>query len=102
MLFRFPASILSYLIYAQQLNTLQTMCCEQRPNRYYRRTRGENEMTILDTLLFGIVAGLVTLKVVLLAAAAILLLHVLVERTRPHKMARAPVPVRHSHINKYA
>jgi hypothetical protein len=96
MLFRFPAGILSYLMYAQQLNTLQTMCCEQRPNRYYRRTRGENEMTILDTLLFGIVAGLVTLKVVLLAAAAILLLHVLVERTRPHKMARASVPVRHS------
>ena len=59
-------------------------------------------MTILDTLLLGIVAGLVTLKVVLLAAAAILLLHVLVERTRRHKMAHAPVPVRHSRVDKYA
>ena len=53
-------------------------------------------MTILDTLLFGIVAGLVTLKVVLLAAAAILLLHVLVKRTRRYKMTRAPVAARHS------
>lgn len=59
-------------------------------------------MTIFDTLLFGIVAGLVTLKVALLAAAAILLLHVLVKLTRRHKMAHAPAPVWHSKLDKYA
>jgi len=59
-------------------------------------------MTILDTLLFGIVAGVVTLKVALLATAAILLLHVLAERTRSHKRTRAPVQVRHPKLDKYA
>jgi hypothetical protein len=38
-------------------------------------------MTILETLLFGIVAGLITLKVALLAAAAVLLVYVLAERS---------------------
>ncbi len=59
-------------------------------------------MTILDTLLFGIIAGLVTLKVALLATAAILLLHVLAKRTRPHRMAAAPVMSRHSKLDKFA
>ena len=45
-------------------------------------------MTILDTLLFGMVASLVALKIALLAAATLLLVHVLTERTRRRKMAQ--------------
>jgi len=59
-------------------------------------------MTILDTLLFGMVASLVALKMALLAAATVLLVHVLAERTRRRKMAHAPVPVRHPKLDKYA
>lgn len=46
-------------------------------------------MTILDTLLFGMVASLVALKIALLAAATLLLVHVLTERTRRRKMAHS-------------
>ena len=53
-------------------------------------------MTILDTLLFGMVSSLVALKVSFLAAATILLVHVLAEHTRRHKKAHAPVRARHS------
>jgi hypothetical protein len=59
-------------------------------------------MTVLDTLLFGMVASLVALKVTLLAAATILLVHVLAKRTRRHKMAHAPVRVTHPELDKYA
>jgi len=59
-------------------------------------------MTILVTLLFGMVASLVALKVFLLAAATVLLLHVLAERTRRHKMVHSPVGVRHPKLDKYA
>ena len=60
-------------------------------------------MTILDTILFGMLAGVITLKVALLAAAAVLLVHVLAERTRRrHKMSHAPVRVRHPKLDQYA
>lgn len=59
-------------------------------------------MTILDTLLFGMVAGIVTLKVALLAAATLLLVHVLAKRARSHKRTREPVQVRHPKLDKYA
>jgi len=59
-------------------------------------------MTILDTLLFGMVASLVALKVSLLAAATVLLVHVLAARTRRHKKAHAPFRVRHPKLDKYA
>ncbi len=59
-------------------------------------------MTFLNILLFGMVASLVALKIALLAAATILLVHVLAERTRRRKMAHAPVPVRHPKLDKYA
>ena len=58
-------------------------------------------MTILDTLLFGMVASLVALKVSLLATATVQLVHVLAERTRRHKKAHDPVPVRHQKLDKY-
>jgi len=59
-------------------------------------------MTILNTLLFGMVASLVALKMALLAAATILLVHVLAQRIRRRKMAHAPAPVRHPKLDKYA
>ena len=59
-------------------------------------------MTILDTVLFFIVATLVTLKVALLAAAAILLLRVLTRRIHQPGMTPAPVPVRHPRQDGYA
>ena len=59
-------------------------------------------MTFLNILLFGMVASLVALKIALLAAATILLVHVLAERTRRRKMAHALVPVIHPKLDKYA
>jgi hypothetical protein len=46
-------------------------------------------MTVLDTVLFGMLAGIITLKVTLLAAAAVLLVYGLTERVRQHKVAPA-------------
>ncbi|MGB5717620.1 MAG: hypothetical protein WBN81_11055 [Gammaproteobacteria bacterium] len=59
-------------------------------------------MTILDTLLFGMVASLVALKIALLAAATLLLVHVLAGRTRRRRLAHAPVPVRRPKLDQYA
>ena len=54
-------------------------------------------MITLNALLFGVLAGLISLKVVLLAAAAILLLHGLTERVRQRRLA--PAPVRHRRLD---
>jgi len=43
-------------------------------------------MTILDTVLFGMLAGIITLKVTLLAAAAVLLVCGMSERIRERKV----------------
>ena len=59
-------------------------------------------MTILDTAVFGIVAGLVTLKVFLLAAAAVLLLRVLTKRARHRSVKPMPARVRHTRLDEYA
>ena len=59
-------------------------------------------MTILGTLLFGMVASLVAVKMALLAAATLLLVHVLAKRTRRHRKAHAPARVRHPKLDKYA
>ena len=59
-------------------------------------------MTIVDTLLFGMVAGLVTLKVALLATAAILLVFVLMGRTRQHKVTHPTVRNRYPKADKHA
>ena len=50
-------------------------------------------MTIPGKLLFGMVASLVAVKMALLAAATLLLVHVLAERTRRHRKTHAPVRV---------
>ena len=59
-------------------------------------------MTIPGTLLFGMVASLVAVKMALLAAATLLLVHVLAERTRRNRKAHAPVRVRYPKLDKYA
>ena len=46
-------------------------------------------MTVIDTMLFGMVAGLVSLKVVLLAVAAMLLLYASTRAFRQRKAATA-------------
>jgi hypothetical protein len=48
-------------------------------------------MITLTSLLYGVLAGLISLKVVLLAAAAVLLVHGLTERVRQRRLAPAPV-----------
>ncbi|MGB5298187.1 MAG: hypothetical protein WBN08_04535 [Thiogranum sp.] len=48
-------------------------------------------MITINTLLYGLVAGLVGLKIALLAVAAVLFVYTLTERTRQHEAAPAPV-----------
>lgn len=47
-------------------------------------------MNILDSVFFGMLAGLFTLKVLLLAAAAVLLVHVLAKRPVLNRPTPAP------------
>ena len=56
-------------------------------------------MTIVNTVLFGILAGLVTLKIALLAAAAVLFVHGLMQRVGQPAAAPAAVPVRHRRLD---
>lgn len=56
-------------------------------------------MIFLNTLLFGVLAGLISFKIVLLAAAAVLLMHGLTERARLRQVAPAPAPVRHRRLD---
>lgn len=59
-------------------------------------------MTILDTILFGMLAGIITLKVALLAAAAVLLVHGLTQTIRQHRVAPEKVPVKHPGLDVHA
>jgi hypothetical protein len=59
-------------------------------------------MTILDTILFGMLAGVIALKVALLAAAAVLLVYALTERIRQRKCAPAAVAARHPGLDVHA
>jgi len=59
-------------------------------------------MTILDTILFGMLAGVITLKVALLAAAAVLLVYGLTARVRQLKVAPAVVAARHPGLDVHA
>jgi hypothetical protein len=52
-------------------------------------------MTILDTVMFGMLAGVITLKVALLAAAAMLLVYGLTQRVRQREAVPAAVAVKH-------
>lgn len=59
-------------------------------------------MIIVDTLLFGMVATLLGLKVALLAAAAVLFVRGLAERMRQRKTASAPAATKHQGLDEYA
>ncbi len=59
-------------------------------------------MAILETLLFGMIAGLITLKVALLAAAVLLFIHSLTRRIHQHTAAPAAVAAKHPKLDEYA
>jgi len=59
-------------------------------------------MTILDTVLFGMLAGVITLKVALLATAAVLLVYGLTERIRQRKVTPAAVAVKQPGLDVHA
>jgi hypothetical protein len=59
-------------------------------------------MTILETVMFGMLAGIITLKVALLAAAAVLLVYSLTERILQRKVAPAVVAARHPKLDVHA
>jgi hypothetical protein len=52
-------------------------------------------VTILDTILFGMLAGVITMKVALLATAAVLFVSGLPEQFRQRKVPPAAVAVKH-------
>jgi hypothetical protein len=53
-------------------------------------------MNIIDSILLGFVAGLVSLKVLLLAGAAMLLLYALTRHLRQRKVSIAARPASHA------
>jgi len=59
-------------------------------------------MLATNSLLFGLVAALITLKVVLLAAAAVLFLYALTERRQRRETAQARVPVKRVRLHLIA
>jgi hypothetical protein len=59
-------------------------------------------MTILETVLIGMLAGVITLKVALLAAAAVLLVRGLTVRFRQLKVAPVKVTVKHPGLDVHA
>jgi hypothetical protein len=59
-------------------------------------------MNIIDSVLLGLVAGLVSLKVVLLATAAMLLLYALTRRLRQRKISAAARPACPAGPRKFA
>lgn len=59
-------------------------------------------MTILDTILFGMLAGVITLKVALLATAAVLLVYCLTACVRQLKDAPEKDPVKHPGLDLHA
>lgn len=56
-------------------------------------------MNILDSVLFGMLAGLITLKVLLLAAAAVLLVNVLTKRHVQNRATPAPPRVKYPRLD---
>jgi len=59
-------------------------------------------MNFLDTVLFGMLAGVITLKVALLATAAVLLVYVLTRRIRQRRVSLAAVAVKHPELEENA
>jgi len=57
-------------------------------------------MITINTFLYGLVAGLVGLKIALLALAAVLFVYTLTERARQHEAE--PAPVRRGRLDVHA
>jgi len=59
-------------------------------------------MIAIETLLFGLVAGLVGFKVVLLAAAALLLVYGVTRHSRQQKLAQMRAPIHRPRLDVHA
>jgi len=59
-------------------------------------------MITINSLLYGMVAGLVGLKFVLLGLAAVLFVYTLTERNRQRKMASVRAPARPPRLDVHA
>jgi len=59
-------------------------------------------MIAIETLLFGLLGGLVGLKIFLLALAAVLFVYTLRERTRQRNMRAARAPARPPRLDVHA
>ena len=59
-------------------------------------------MIAIETLLFGLVAGLIGVKLALLAAAAVLFVYALTARARQRRVAHAPRPGRQRRLDVHA
>ena len=59
-------------------------------------------MITINSLLYGLVAGLVGLKFVLLGFAAVLFIYTLTERNRQRKMESVRAPVRPPRLDVHA
>ena len=57
---------------------------------------------MIDSILYGLIGGLVGLKIFLLGLAAILFVYTLTERTRQRKMASVRVPDRRPKLDVHA
>jgi hypothetical protein len=56
-------------------------------------------MILANSLLYGLLAALVTFKVVLLAVAVVLFVHGLAQRIRRRETPRAPAPATHRKLD---
>jgi len=59
-------------------------------------------MIAIETLLFGLLGGLVGLKVFLLGLAAVLFIYTLTERNQQRKMTSVPAPARRPRLDVHA
>ena len=59
-------------------------------------------MISIESILYGLLGGLVGLKIFLLALAAVLFVYTLTERTRRRKMASARAPARPPTLDVHA
>jgi hypothetical protein len=59
-------------------------------------------MITINTLLYGLLGGLVGLKVFLLGLAAVLFIYTLTERNQQRKMTSVPAPARPPRLDVHA
>lgn len=59
-------------------------------------------MIVIESLLWPVVAGLISVKLVLLAAAAVLFVIGVLERSRQPAPVRAKAPARHPRLDVHA